>query len=218
MRIRYGNYAFQVRNLGPGIRSVLWVSGCSFSCPGCIGGFYHSAEETAHWEDAGKMADLFLKKGYDSEGITISGGEPTLQSDALAELIREIKRRKDWGVILYSGFYMNELKERQKTEPGLTELLSMTDLLIDGRYEREKDVGDALKGSSNQTAWFLTDRYIPFKGLYENNRKRKIEIRFEDDQVMMIGLPDEQEAQRWENIKRYLKKVTDPSVRERRPV
>ena len=78
--------AFLPRSLvnGPGVRTVLWVQGCPFACPGCCnpdfrpvaGGRSMSLTEAAR---------LLLDES-DIEGITFSGGEPFSQAAALAEL------------------------------------------------------------------------------------------------------------------------------------
>ena len=61
----------------------------------------------------------------------------------------------DPGVIVYTGYCFEELKE----VPGADALLAQTDLLIDGPYIQELDDGRSLRGSSNQRIIPLTDRY-----------------------------------------------------------
>ena len=43
MKIRYAHYSFNVDNLGPGFRHVLWVQGCCFRCEGCIAPNYQKS-------------------------------------------------------------------------------------------------------------------------------------------------------------------------------
>ena len=143
-----------VHTLGPGNRYCLWVQGCPRRCPGCVsptdqpldGGYQMSIQALA--------AEIALSK---PDGITISGGEPFLQASALAEMLVCMKEAFsfDPGVIVYTGYCIEELKE----VPGADALLAQTDLLIDGPYIQELDDGRSLRGSSNQRIIPLTDRY-----------------------------------------------------------
>jgi anaerobic ribonucleoside-triphosphate reductase activating protein len=91
------------------------------------------------------------------DGVTISGGEPFLQAAALAEMLRILRLDfgYDTGVIVYTGFLLEELQQI----PAMKPLLEQTDLLIDGPYVRELDDGRSLRGSSNQRIIPLTNRY-----------------------------------------------------------
>ena len=206
MNIRYAHYSFYVENLGPGSRRVLWVQGCCFDCPGCIAEGYHKKEGFV--TDVQTLAREFLEaEDPQTEGITLSGGEPFLQPEALTEFVRILKAHRDWGVICYTGFTMEELREREKEIPAVGSLLKECDLLIDGRYVQEKDEGEALKGSSNQKIWCLSERYKDqIKEVY-GNKNRKMSVRFENNRMVMIGVPDAKDRKRWENLKKTLQMV-----------
>lgn len=148
-----------VTSLGPGTRFALWVQGCHRRCPGC------TAPES--WDmrsgeriDVRALAWEIALSGAD--GLTISGGEPFLQPQALAEMIDLIRRKRDMGVIVYTGFTYEELL----TRPDAAALLERTDLLIDGPYIRGLDDGKSLRGSSNQRVLPLTGRYLGDLALY----------------------------------------------------
>ena len=151
--------------LGPGDRYCLWVHGCCFDCEGCLArntrfGAYRNVSVSA-------LASDIKESGCD--GITISGGEPFLQAEALAELVKEVQAGRDIGVIIYSGFTLEELKERSDAPA----LLSVTDILIDGRYQKDLDDGRAYIGSSNQRLHYLTDRYKEAGKRYYSAPKRR---------------------------------------------
>lgn len=82
---------------GPGIRLVIFVQGCLFRCLYC-----HNPDTQALETDKTKTMDIeeileLLEKQKEyfgkTGGLTISGGEPTLQAEALIELFKECKKR-----------------------------------------------------------------------------------------------------------------------------
>ena len=96
---------------------------------------------------AEEVCGRLLDPEHPCSGITISGGEPFLQAEALISLIRTIKTRRDIGVIVYSGFTLDELERDDEK----SSLLSEIDVLIDGRYIKELDDGRAYVGSSTKS-------------------------------------------------------------------
>ncbi len=156
-----------VTALGPGVRYGLWVMGCDKSCPGCIAAGTHKG--TGRKIPVGALAMEIVHSG--AEGITISGGEPFLQAGGLKVLIDKVRRKRDMGVIIYSGYSFDQLLKKREW----AELLEETDLLIDGPYIRELDDGKSLRGSSNQSVIALTDRYKPYLDMYgSENRETQI--------------------------------------------
>ena len=98
--------------LGPYRRFVIWVHGCCFDCEGCLA---ENTKNGAYTETNIKdLAQEILMS--DTEGITISGGEPFLQAKALFELVSLLKSIKDIGVIIYSGFTLEELQENDDSK------------------------------------------------------------------------------------------------------
>ena len=74
---------------GPGIRSVLFLQGCSRNCKGC-----HNAGIKEHGK--GKMVSIeelmvFIESHCCNKKITISGGEPLEQANSLEILIHRLK-------------------------------------------------------------------------------------------------------------------------------
>jgi anaerobic ribonucleoside-triphosphate reductase activating protein len=140
---------------GPGQRFVIWVQGCPFRCRGC------SNEEFLDFRPARQMTVAALAEmimaNREIEGVTLSGGEPMSQAGGLATLASELKSA-GLSVVCFSGYTLQELytngdREQQK-------LLSMIDVLIDGRYNANSP-GGGLTGSANQRIHFLTNRYCP---------------------------------------------------------
>ncbi len=179
--------------LGPYDRFVIWVHGCCFDCEGCLA---QNTRFGAYDEmPVSRLALQIIASGC--EGITVSGGEPFLQAQALARLVSEIREHRDIGVIIYSGFTREELEAR----PECTGLLHQADILIDGRYIRELDDGRAYIGSSNQRLHYLTDRYRESGERYYSASRRRAEIKFSSDRVTLIGVPSAEVLKIWQDIK-----------------
>lgn len=159
------------RVLGPGKRYAIWVQGCLKYCPDC-GTPDGRSTNINKLLDVGELAEDILDQSQ-IEGITISGGEPFLQTRALAELVRLIRLHKDMGVIVFTGYYLQEL--RDLNDKDTNNLLDCIDLLIDGPYVEDMNDSLGLRGSTNQTMRYLTDRYKECHSVLEYG-PRKLEI------------------------------------------
>lgn len=146
------------------------------------------------------LSEIFLKVA-DTEGITISGGEPFLQSEGLATMLDCIKTKRDYGVIIYTGFLKEELEKN--SDSGVQRLLQHIDILIDGHYVQELDDGKPYRGSSNQKIHLITDRYRSiFNDYYYGTDKRNIEIDIDKENVYMVGVPSKNGIDVWRQFKK----------------
>ena len=146
------------------------------------------------------LSETFLKVA-DTEGITISGGEPFLQADELATMLDRVKTKRDYGVIIYTGFLKEELENNIGDET--RRLLEHADILIDGHYIQELDDGKPYRGSSNQRIHLITDRYKRvFDEYYYGTDKRNIEIDVKRDNVYMVGVPSKNGIEVWRQFKK----------------
>ena len=149
-------------------------------CNGCISKDSHLLD-SGYEVDVNNLTEAVINTPG-IEGITISGGEPYLQSEALVDLLNRIKSKKDLGVILYTG---NDFKEIEKNE-----LTNLCDIIIDGTYIESLNDGLSLRGSSNQNICLITKRYTnEVKNIY-CVQGRKIELHFMDGKTTMVGIPD----------------------------
>lgn len=110
---------------GPGNRLVIWVQGCSLNCRGCFNPETHSHSQGREYE-VQEIADIINRE---TEGITISGGEPLDQAEVLLEILRKV--RTDLTVILFSGFSIDEIV----ADDTKRKCLLHVDLAITGRYD-----------------------------------------------------------------------------------
>ena len=179
------NFIESTKTLGPYNRFALWTQGCPFSCLNCMTPDSQSldgGENIAIIE----IAELILNT-KNIEGITISGGEPFLQSKEINRLISLIKVERDLGIILYSGYTLEQIKFKNQEDDKL--LLQNIDILIDGLYDETLNDGLSLRGSSNQNIYQFTDRYKNIFNNYYCKEIREVEIHMQSDSAMIIGIP-----------------------------
>lgn len=191
--IRVAQTIRNVTVLGPYLRFGLWVQGCVRNCAGCVSPDARSLSG-GYERDVGELAEEILLIP-EIEGITISGGEPFLQSQALYELLQDIKRKRDLGVIVYTGYSFSEISK----DP----LVELCDALIDGEYVKEMDDGLSLRGSKNQKLIFLTDRYRDELHIGEFGRRTELLNTLEGG-VSMVGVPSKHSRKFAEFLKDFL--------------
>lgn len=171
------------RALGPGLRSVVWVQGCPFHCPGCIAPQWIPNRPAHIIAPDALIPSLLADPGI--SGLTFSGGEPFLQSAALAHLARLAKRQRDLDMICYTGYTLQDLR-RFPLHSGVQDLLAQLDVLIDGPYQEDANDNLGLRGSTNQRVHHLTDR---LKGYDFTHSPRQAEIHVQDGVLWIIGIP-----------------------------
>ena len=192
------------RALGPGLRSVVWVQGCSLSCPGCIAPNWIPQRAARLVAPAELAAELLADTAV--SGLTLSGGEPMLQAAPLAAMVRAARRRRDVTVVCYSGHTFRELRERPPA-PGVADLLEQVDVLIDGPYLAEANDGQGLRGSSNQVIHHLTGRLTASDDSFVG-QSRTAEIRVRDRSVLLVGVPPPGLAQGIDRAARRARQLT----------
>lgn len=132
---------------GDGLRFTVFTQGCPHHCKGC-----HNPQ--THDFNGGEVTDtsLLLEKIKGNpllDGVTFSGGEPFCQAEQLAELGRQIKKL-GLNIVTYTGYTFEQLYA-ESDKNGWGNLLSVTDILIDGQFVEElKDWEVKFRGSSNQ--------------------------------------------------------------------
>lgn len=173
---------------GPGLRSVVWVQGCSRKCPGCINPHTHEhklvklldPEELGH-----SLANI-----KDTVGLTISGGEPFEQAQACAILAETLKAAGK-SVMVFTGFPFEQLKKSK--EPLVQRFLKTIDLIIAGPFVQElKCESRFWRASSNQTVHFLNGNT---EDIVESEAAEDpvIEVKADGDSFSYTGFPDQED-------------------------
>lgn len=153
------NYA-DIKNIdvanGPGVRVSLFVSGCSHHCEDCFN------KET--WDF--NYGALFGEKEIDTilehlshshiKGLSLLGGEPFefTNQQGILPLLRKVKEaypEKD--IWCWTGYLFDkDIRDTMMVKwPETREILNYIDILVDGKFEKEKkDLSLRFRGSSNQ--------------------------------------------------------------------
>ena len=147
---------------GPGLRAVIWTQGCNHNCKGCHNPQTHDTCG-GHIVDSLKIISEIYKLRL-HRGITLSGGEPFMQSEALLDVAKECKNL-NLDVWAYTGYTFEDLTDKKNPNYfNNINLLRNIDVLVDGRFiETKKDITLRFRGSSNQ-------RIIDVKKSLENKR------------------------------------------------
>lgn len=140
---------------GVGVRTVLFVSGCTHHCKGCFQpetwNFDYGESYTKETED--EIIES-LKPDY-VDGITLLGGEPFEPENQreLVKLLRRIKKELPKKTVWsFSGYTYEELTGDSRAVCEVTnEMLSMLDVLVDGEFiEAKRNISLRFRGSENQ--------------------------------------------------------------------
>ncbi|MFD6323041.1 4Fe-4S single cluster domain-containing protein [Streptomyces sp. NPDC058442] len=160
MEARISSTHFPLGTLGPGQRLGIWFQGCALACPGCMS--RHTwAPEGGTAEDVSGLLRMWEEAlGRGAEGLTVSGGEPLDQAEALTELLVGAARIRDRAaggadgadLLVYTGYEPDELTAARRRA------LRGADAVITGRFRVERPTRLVWRGSANQRLRPLTPR------------------------------------------------------------
>lgn len=178
MKLRVYHYEKETTVLGKGKRFALWVQGCNQECNHCL--------VPDSWElNGGELIEIekLVKMVGNTKGITISGGEPFLQSKALCYFLDMVD--DDIDIIVYSGFSYQQIVSVKSYK----NFLDRIDLLIDGVYIDTLNIDEPLVGSSNQNIYILSDKGEKLANYMTNMESREIEFVIKADEIFTVGVP-----------------------------
>ena len=155
--MNYGEIKKNDISNGIGVRTSLFVSGCRHHCKDCFNaqtwdfGFGEAFTEQTMMEILESCEPDWIN------GLSLLGGEPfepENQRVLLPFLVMFKEKFPDKDIWCYSGIPFEEItgraKSRAKTDVS-AEMLSLIDVLVDGRFEEsKKDISLKFRGSSNQ--------------------------------------------------------------------
>ena len=157
---------------GPFKRLCIWFQGCNRNCKGCCNKVLQPLKP-ANIISLEDLLKIIRKSKIENkiEGITLSGGEPLLQTD-LVKLLEEVKNL-ELGIILFTGYQLNEIDDNLK---------SQCDIIIDGYFDEQKIDNDrVLVGSLNQNINYVSERYTNEKDWFYKKKNLIEEINVGND-------------------------------------
>ena len=192
MKIGINKAHFPVTVLGPGRRLGIWLQGCRIHCADCV------SQDTWDFDAQREMrvAQLitWCKEASHNvfDGVTISGGEPFDQPQALAALLDALHAWRiadalDFDVLCYSGYPLKTLQKRH------TKLLTKLDALIAEPYVDHLPLTHLWRGSHNQRLIALSARgtalYAPYLDALAVSAEKRIQMHSDGQQLWCIGIP-----------------------------
>lgn len=194
MRVRISRVHHPVTVLGPRERFGVWFQGCTIGCTGCI------AQDT--WDATGGtdttvdevLAVLSERCPEGVDGVTISGGEPFEQPEALAALIDGVRAQAvrtgiDTDVMVYSGMTLERL------EADHADVVDRVDVLVPEPYRPGSGPGGVWRGSANQPMLLRTPLARErFRDLPVEDRSLQVHVK--EGRVWLIGVPRAGDAER----------------------
>ena len=171
-------YAIETSQIyGHGNRLVIWFSGCTLKCKGCVNS--HIWEKSTGKEYSLKELSDIVKKTPDIVGVTYIGGEPLQQH---AELLVLTKTIISFGldIVLFTGYELEELNDWQM------QIVNLSAAVICGRYKEElRDTGLLLRGSNNQRL------ILNIPNDYYNRELRQVEVEITAEEDKFLGFPED---------------------------
>ena len=196
--IRINRAHYPVTVLGPGKRIGIWLQGCSIGCPDCLSKDTWSTDSGTLIQ-IGQLVEWCLKyelQGVD--GITISGGEPFEQPDALEALLSELhawtdKKSPPIDYLCYSGNAFRILRKQHRR------ILSMLDTVIPEPFV-EAVLGKPLRGSGNQPIIHLTElgasRFAEYADESSCQSAKRFQFVVDGEAVWFIGIPERDDMEK----------------------
>lgn len=134
---------------GPGIRVVLWVSGCRCHCPGCHNHDSWDFNNGEQYTTATEDTILHLLKQPHITGLTLSGGHPLEPENAVAilDLVKRVRHETNKSIWLYTGLkWENAIQNKQYFD-----IIKSCSVVVDGPFIMDqKDITLLYRGSKNQ--------------------------------------------------------------------
>ena len=184
---------YPVTVLGPGSRAGMWLQGCTIRCLGCISRDTWAADPKAAVEVESVLDWVRSLPPDEVDGVTISGGEPFDQPDALAELLRGLRGWRETvarpiDLLCFSGRSWADLQRE------FPEMLTLLDAVVPEPFVQAEPTGAPLRGSANQRVVALSDlgreRYTGTRELNElASQRARIQVEVDDESIWFIGIP-----------------------------
>lgn len=139
---------------GPGIRTSVFVSGCTRQCEGCFNkAAWDFSYGTPYLEETEQYILELLSYPY-VQGLTILGGEPFEGENqaGVSQLVQAVCRAfPDKDIWCFTGYTLDELMSPDMCTLSVSQILNQIDVLVDGPFiQSKKNLMLNYRGSENQ--------------------------------------------------------------------
>ena len=167
--MRYHNIITDDMLNGPGLRTVLFVSGCDHHCKGCQNPITWNPESGLIF-DSCAFEELMnnLNKEY-IRGVTLSGGDPLHIKNVkdISDLCYSIRGRfgNKKSIWLYTGYTREQILNNPEIWGDkyvyVQKIYNLIDGLVDGEFvEKDMDISVEWRGSINQQLYISELPYV----------------------------------------------------------
>ncbi|MCX8727367.1 4Fe-4S single cluster domain-containing protein [Gilliamella sp. B2838] len=176
---------FPVTTLGPGRRLGIWFQGCSLRCEGCISvDTWATAKTLIPIEQLMMTLSSYLPL---IDGITISGGEPFDQFEALLAIVVQLRKKTKVDILVYTGYSVEDITDQ------LQQIKPYIDVLISDPFQRQSSQTLRLRGSDNQRLHCFTSQAIEKYAYYQQavtTKDKVLDVMFDAEGVVWFaGIP-----------------------------
>lgn len=176
---------FPVTTLGPGRRLGIWFQGCSLRCEGCISvDTWATAKTLIPIEQLMRTLSSYLPL---IDGITISGGEPFDQFEALLAIVVQLRKKTKVDILVYTGYSVEDITEQ------LMQIKPYIDVLISDPFQRQSSQTLRLRGSDNQRLHCFSSQAIEKFAYYQQavtTEDKVLDVMFDAEGVVWFaGIP-----------------------------
>lgn len=173
---------YPVKVLGPGNRIAIWMAGCKHGCKGCSNPELWEVQDKYQISIESIMELIRqIEKEHIIDGFTITGGDPFEQPAELKELLLQLREISS-DILVYTGYEYKEIKEKH------SDILSIISVLIDGKYEEDKNHASCLIGSDNQQIYYLNTELKSVYEEYMSKTKNQIQNFTSSDGIISVGI------------------------------
>lgn len=179
---------------GEGLRTVLWVSGCSHKCPGCQNALTWDPNDGVPF-DENALEEIYqeLKQDWCS-GLTLSGGDPLFLNNRpmIRNIVLNVKKNYPEKTIwCYTGYTWEELMEQLPNDNDLKDILEHIDVLLEGKFIlSQAETKLHYVGSANQRIIDVPKTlakqeiilYIDNSEIYKEAKKIKANLQIQEQQ------------------------------------
>lgn len=194
--IRVAQVHYPVTVLGPGARLGIWLQGCHVGCRGCMSRDTWDPEAVVPMSVARLVEECARIVTRRLDGVTISGGEPFEQPEALVELLAGLRdafaERPAVDYLCYSGFRLVDLRAR------FSQVMPLLDAVIPEPYIASRPTEEPWRGSSNQPIVPLSPLGRRRYGGKAHAQGRAVQLLVGSERLAVIGIPRQDDLARVE--------------------